>query len=192
MALDLGLNRNSDKWSYGGAELFSAQEKQMRKQIWYACVLVDEYSAVYMGRPVYIHESDFDTPLPVLEAGAEEEGWKPATCDPMQMEFEPVPGRVMSTFQASATLSIIAGAIVTRIYPVKCPGRKERFQALSELESRLDLFYVGLPDTLRCDTITKRVVPPPHILFLHMKYWGIVLLLHRALSVSRVLCAKIS
>ncbi|KAF7966216.1 hypothetical protein HWV62_39477, partial [Athelia sp. TMB] len=180
MALDLGLNRNSDKWQYRGAPLFGASEKQMRKQIWFGCVIADEYSAVYMGRPVYIHESEFDIPLPALDAQEETEDWQPARCDPMQMVCDPVPARVMSCFRASATLSVIAGAIVSRIYPVKCPGRRERLQALAELESRLDKFYVALPDTLRCDTITKRVVPPPHILFMHMKYWGVVLLLHRA------------
>lgn len=180
MAFDLGLNRNSDKWSYRGTDLFSPVEKQMRKQIWFACMLVDEYSAVYMGRPVYIHEADFDTPLPEVFPMEEAEGWQASVCDPRPM-LEPVPARVMSCFRASATLSCIASAIVTRIYPVKCPGRKARLQALGELESRLDQFYVGLPDALRCDTATGRVVPPPHILFLHMKYWGIVLLLHRAL-----------
>lgn len=49
MAQDLGLNRNADKWQYRGNDLFTAQEKQMRKQLWFACVMADEYSAVYMG-----------------------------------------------------------------------------------------------------------------------------------------------
>ena len=104
MALDLGLNRNSDKWQYRGAPLFGASEKQMRKQIWFGCVMADEYSAVYMGRPVYIHESEFDIPLPALDAQEETEDWQPARCDPMQMVCDPVPARVMSCFRASATL----------------------------------------------------------------------------------------
>jgi hypothetical protein len=50
MAQDLGLNRNADKWQYRGNDLFTPQEKQMRKQLWFACVMADEYSAVYMGQ----------------------------------------------------------------------------------------------------------------------------------------------
>lgn len=50
MAVDLGLNRHADKWQYRGADLFNAEEKQLRKQIWFGCVIADEYSAVYMGR----------------------------------------------------------------------------------------------------------------------------------------------
>lgn len=50
MAQDLGLNRNADKWRYRGNDLFTPQEKQMRKQLWFACVMADEYSAVYMGQ----------------------------------------------------------------------------------------------------------------------------------------------
>lgn len=73
------------------------------------------------------------------------------------------------------------GSIVTQIYPVKIPSRAARAKSLAELESRLDQWYIDLPDGLRCDTASKRIVPPPHILFLHIKYWGAVLLLHRAL-----------
>jgi Fungal specific transcription factor domain len=50
MAQDLGLNRNADRWQYRGNDLFNSQEKQMRKQLWFACVMADEYSAVYMGQ----------------------------------------------------------------------------------------------------------------------------------------------
>lgn len=73
------------------------------------------------------------------------------------------------------------GSIVTQIYPVKCTGRSSRTKSLADLESRLDQWYIDLPDSLRCDTTSKRLVPPPHILFLHIKYWAAVLLLHRAL-----------
>jgi hypothetical protein len=179
MAQDLGLNRNADKWQYRGVDLFSSQEKQMRKQIWFACVMADEYSAVYMGRPVTIGENDFDTLLPDNTEQEDGEPWEPASCDPIQIKPSS-PGRVLSTFRAAASLSVIVGAIVTHVYPVKYSGRYSRFKKLAGLESRLDQWYIGLPDGLRCDTTNMWMVPPPHILFLHIKYWGAVLLLHRA------------
>jgi len=185
MAQDLGLNRNADKWQYRGNDLFTSQEKQMRKQLWFACVIADEYSAVYMGRPVAIGENDFDTLLPDVDQREEDEPWTPAHCDPMQIDHVPVPGRIMSCFRATASLGVIVGSIVTQIYPVKCTGRSSRTKSLADLESRLDQWYIDLPDGLRCDTTSKRVIPPPHILFLHIKYWGAVLLLHRAFLPNR-------
>jgi len=98
----------------------------------------------------------------------------------VQTDHVPVPGRIMSCFRAAASLCLIVSAIVTQIYPVRCPVRGSRTKSLADLETRLDQWYVGLPDGLRCDTTSNRIVPPPHILFLHIKYWGTVLLLHRA------------
>lgn len=78
-------------------------------------------------------------------------------------------------------IAIITASIVTQIYPVKCPRHCSRSKKLADLESRLDQWYIDLPNSLRCDTTSKRIVPPPHIIFLHIKYWGAVLVLHRAL-----------
>lgn len=67
-----------------GHELFSAEEAQTRRQIWWACILTDRYGSVYMGmvftilrvlcrlttvpgRPVMIKDEDFDTPLPNVD-----------------------------------------------------------------------------------------------------------------------------
>lgn len=48
-AFDLGLNCDSSKWKMHGHELFSAEETQTRRQIWWACVMTDRYGSVYMG-----------------------------------------------------------------------------------------------------------------------------------------------
>jgi hypothetical protein len=81
----------------------------------------------------------------------------------------------------ASPLGLIVASIVRQIYPVKSPARGSRSKSLADLERCLDQWYIDLPDGLRCDTTNKRIVPPPHILFLHIKYWGAVLLLHRAL-----------
>ena len=41
-ALDLGLNRDPDKWMHSGRDLFTEKEKAIRKRIWYACCLADK------------------------------------------------------------------------------------------------------------------------------------------------------
>lgn len=52
---------------------------------------------------------------------------------------------------------------------------------MSESEAQLDQWYLSLPDYLRYDPGNRRTPPSPQILFLHIRYWGCVLLLYRAL-----------
>lgn len=48
-AFDLGLNCDSATWKMHGHDLFSPEETQTRRQIWWACILTDRYGSVYMG-----------------------------------------------------------------------------------------------------------------------------------------------
>jgi hypothetical protein len=40
-AEDLGLNRAADQWKYDGHDLFTPDEKQLRKQVWWGCFTAD-------------------------------------------------------------------------------------------------------------------------------------------------------
>jgi len=52
---------------------------------------------------------------------------------------------------------------------------------LADLETRLDQWFISLPEHLLYDPTSTRTIPPPHVLFLHVRYWNAVLLLNRAL-----------
>ncbi len=52
---------------------------------------------------------------------------------------------------------------------------------MTEAEAQLDQWYLSLPEYLRCDPSIRRDPPSPQVLFLHVRYWGCVLLLYRAL-----------
>lgn len=67
-AQDLGMHRNSDHWTYGDGPLFTPVEREVRKRIWYACVIMDKYVSTYIGRPLSIFEGDYDTPLPSIDS----------------------------------------------------------------------------------------------------------------------------
>lgn len=84
--------------------------------------------------------------------------------------------------------AVLLGSIVTKIYPVHSTGRRSRRAISNSLESRLDQWYIDLSDNLRYDPASKRNVPPPPVLFIHIKYWSAVLLLHRALYVELFEC----
>jgi hypothetical protein len=77
--------------------------------------------------------------------------------------------------------AVIVGSIVMKVYPVRANTYAARRPVLAELGNQLDRWYIGLPEGLRYDVHAKLVIPPPHILLLHISYWGAVLLLHRAL-----------
>ncbi|KAI0323149.1 hypothetical protein GY45DRAFT_1332692 [Cubamyces sp. BRFM 1775] len=42
LALDLGLNRNPEKWTHNGRQLFTQKEMDIRKRIWWACCMADK------------------------------------------------------------------------------------------------------------------------------------------------------
>ncbi|TFK41823.1 fungal-specific transcription factor domain-containing protein [Crucibulum laeve] len=183
MAFDLGLNCDSTTWKLHGHNLFSAEEIQTRRQIWWCCVAADRYGSIYMGRPTMIKDTDFDTPLPEIDPTEDNQPWQPYS--PIDhVVYAPVPGRISSSFCASSRLGtfggIILGSIITKVYPVRSPSGVSRQGLLAELEHRLDQWYINLPDGLRYEAASRRPTPPPQVLFLHLRYWGAVLLLHRA------------
>ena len=84
-------------------------------------------------------------------------------------------------------LGTILGDIITKVYPVRTQHKVSRRAIYAELETRLDQWYISLPEALQFDVNSKLRVPPPHVLFVHIRYWGAVLLLNRALWVLLIL-----
>ncbi len=75
-------------------------------------------------------------------------------------------------------LAVIVGDLIGQVYPVRTGPQMD---AHSGLEARLTQWYLQLPQPLRYDPSNKRITQPPHIITLHVRYWGAVLLLQRAL-----------
>ncbi|KAH7101246.1 fungal-specific transcription factor domain-containing protein [Auriculariales sp. MPI-PUGE-AT-0066] len=187
MAQDLGLHRFVDKWQRGGTRLFTQDEIQLRRRIWHACVVMDRYVSTYIGRPLGIDEREFDTPLPAEVEQEEQELWenhpslKEQEVKPeyAKDEYCALPGRPIATFNAAASLACIIGSIVQCLYSVR-HGNSSISTTAVELEKKLDMWWIDLPDQLRYDPAVRRLpIPPPHILTLHMNHWTAVLLLHR-------------
>ncbi len=49
MAQDLGLHKNADQWKNVRQSLFTNEELQERRRIWYGCVVMDKYVSSYIG-----------------------------------------------------------------------------------------------------------------------------------------------
>ncbi|KAF9530638.1 fungal-specific transcription factor domain-containing protein [Crepidotus variabilis] len=191
MAQDLGMHRVADGWKREGlgGRLFNEGELAERKRIWFGCVILDKYISAYIGRPLMILETDFDTILPNVDDLEESEEWSGEVRGGDRLQ--PMPGRVISCFNASSVLSGILGKIVQSIYAIR--PNVSRHAESTILESILDKWYLELPDHLRCDlsapstasssstssSSRQSTTPLPNVLTLHMQYWCTVLLLHR-------------
>lgn len=88
MAQDLGLFRDVDKWRLP-VRRFQHEEKQTRKRVWWGCIILDRYTASYIGRPGTIHERDYDTSFPSEEEPDEQEQWRPLRPDGTQWNEAP-------------------------------------------------------------------------------------------------------
>ncbi|KAF9030317.1 hypothetical protein BDZ89DRAFT_985448 [Hymenopellis radicata] len=181
MAQDLGMHRSADGWARQelGGRLFSEWELQTRRRIWYSCVVMDKYVSSYIGRPLSIFERDFDTLLPSVQDAEEHEEWTHHSLSRRDAhDLQPRPSRIISCFNASATLSGIISMIIQAIYAVR-PVSSRHGESVF-LEGILDKWFVELPEHLQHDPgSSKYPVPLPHVLTLHMQYWCAVLLLHR-------------
>ncbi|CDO77633.1 hypothetical protein BN946_scf184946.g27 [Trametes cinnabarina] len=161
MALDLGLNRNPDKWERNGRELFSAKEKEIRKQIWWSCCIADKFSALSLGRTIAIREGDFSTPLLEAPPDDTERLWRPSTLDPRYGSVSPVPGMYISYLRYMSSLYVITGEIVAKIYRVSRTYTTSPRTLRQQLYNRLLQWALELPEHL------------------HYSYWTSVVLLHR-------------
>ncbi|KAF8452405.1 fungal-specific transcription factor domain-containing protein [Boletus edulis BED1] len=197
MAQDLGMHRAADGWArVGMGQLFGPRELQERRRIWWGCIVLDSYVSTYIGRPLAIFEWDYDTLLPSVEESDEQEPWTPHPSLPPDTRrhgyrpgtevMQPVPGRILSCFNASATLSAILSKIVQSIYSIRTTT--SRHADSIHIEGLLDKWYFNLPEPLRFEMRYDSMgnlstgsgrMPLPHVLTLHMKYWCTTLLLHR-------------
>ncbi|KZT29821.1 hypothetical protein NEOLEDRAFT_1160329 [Neolentinus lepideus HHB14362 ss-1] len=187
MAQDLGLHRQLDRWRYQGKELFTEEDTQIRRQVWWCCNIADKYVSVYMGRPVCVKEADFDTTLPDIRQTDDEEIalWTPYPhpAGPIPIDpgtYSPVPSRVLSCFRAMSSLATMIGNIIDQIYPIRSKHNQTRIVESQRLDEALRRWYFGLDECLRYAPSSNLSTPPPHVLVLHVMYWSTVLLLHRA------------
>lgn len=79
-------------------------------------------------------------------------------------------------------LAIIVGRIVEKIYAIHPESAENRQTHFLALEANLRQWSVDLPECLRYSP-TSQIVPPPHVLTLHLHFWWAVILLFRKLYV---------
>ncbi|OCB85639.1 WD40 repeat-like protein [Sanghuangporus baumii] len=185
MAQDLGLHRAADRWQRSGIDIFSPNQKQERKHVWWSCAIAEKYIACALGKPTIIRPNDYDTDLPEDRGsdprssfGEEVEVWQPHPAVVQSSPQPPVLCHTLSTFKAAASLSVITGKIIDKIYSIRQKPWPKKQRLLYGLDRELNDWFAGLPAHLHYDAAVRRPVPP-QTLFLHIQHSIVMILLHR-------------
>ncbi|KZS92048.1 hypothetical protein SISNIDRAFT_550782 [Sistotremastrum niveocremeum HHB9708] len=179
MAQDLGMHRAADGWRRNGQSVFTSAQKWLRKRIWSSCVKLDRYISMYMGRPIMIHESDYDTELPEELADEEQDFWRPDPERPQAPHYKPVQGGVTSCCHADSRLCRIIARILDSLYLIQKTRSRSDRASRTTLNQDLETWQEHLPELLQLPDYEAISRAPPHVLILHLQYWTAVVLLHR-------------
>ncbi|CAJ0908705.1 5173_t:CDS:2 [Entrophospora sp. SA101] len=159
LAQDMGLHRDSSKWNLDERQI------ELRKRIWWVCVLLDRFISTALGRPFAINDSDYDIQLPIQDKLPE---------DPE--------GSVESLIQM-IKLSLIFGQVLSHVYGIKHKhsSHKNNDSVLASLDGELNEWRDNLPKAYQCDSTTLRFgdLTNSRRTFLHLLYYTIQILLHR-------------
>ncbi|KAI8065137.1 fungal-specific transcription factor domain-containing protein [Gongronella butleri] len=180
MAQDLGLHRSSSNWR------IPEEEVELRRRIWFAIYLMDRWVTAELGRPISIHDHDFDVELPSIhEIGSSR------VKDTSERSFVPEIIRqtdqdianktdLYSEFCYSATLVRIFGQVLIRLHsPMSKRIPIPQNQKLVPIfDQSLKNWKLSLPDHLSYD-LADPTRQSAEAATLFLSYNCILLLLYR-------------
>ncbi|CAG8623311.1 3659_t:CDS:2, partial [Dentiscutata heterogama] len=163
LAQDMGLHRDVSKWNLHGLD---ARQIEIRKRVWWACVVSDRLISAALGRPLAISESDCDVDLPT---------------------YGVIPGD--PSFEAwieTIKIGLILGRVLSHVYSIKTRHSTNGGNGpclLSALDAELTEWREKLPKELQFDYSNLSIVLSDPInkkkLFVHLIYYTTQILLHR-------------
>ncbi|RGP69104.1 nitrogen assimilation transcription factor nit-4 [Fusarium longipes] len=178
MLIDLGLHVDLTN-----SQLFSDEDLEIRRRVFWGAFVVDKIQSLYQGRPVTLKEADAMVPIKFVDTYSELEFWQPFAYSTSKNNYAGSPAYSISTFTALCKLSIVMSDIMSCIYTVRTTDQNpaELSAMLDKLQRKLREWEDALPDHLKPEAASQpdAEVPPPHVLSLHAMYNVLVILLHR-------------
>ncbi|CAF3430493.1 unnamed protein product [Fusarium graminearum] len=178
MLIDLGLHVDLTN-----SHIFSDEDLEIRRRVFWGAFVVDKIQSLYQGRPVTLKEADAMVPIKFVDTYSELEFWQPFAYSTSKNDYTGSPAYSISTFTALCKLSIVMSDIMSCIYTVRTTDQNpgELSTMLDKLQRKLREWQDGLPDHLKPEAASQpgAEVPPPHVLSLHAMYYVLVILLHR-------------
>ncbi|PIA93416.1 hypothetical protein CB0940_04969 [Cercospora beticola] len=166
MCYDAGLHVDSAQWN------LSSTDRNRRKRIWSAAYIFDQWVALGLGRPPFIHEASFDMAL-----------LTPGEISSVTVNQAVLPGTSAQMFVAMVAMTKILAEVLTMFYTLKAAQQMTKTSP-TELSSMKAHFEQQLLD-LR----TRCLAPPEHIAnlvldptgTLDLAFYTIEVVLYRAL-----------
>ncbi|GES75283.1 fungal-specific transcription factor domain-containing protein [Rhizophagus clarus] len=161
IAQDMGLHRDSAKWN------IDERQSEVRRRVWWACVIFDRFASAGLGRPLAINEADCDVNYPV--AGK-------------------IPGDDAETIEGWVELikcNLILGRILNHVYGIKSKSSSSQNNVesvLISLDNELNEWRDNLPKKFQFDSSTIMQtgdVSANRKVFTHLLYYTQQILLHR-------------
>lgn len=120
------------------------------RRTWYSMYVLDRLLALQLGRPMAIHEADFQVELP---STTDDSPFSPGTSDVTSQESHRVCGNMMDYFIAVIRFSHTLGLVVREIYrpsQIDIPP-DQMLHIAATLDHRLTEWKLHLPRHLRFD-----------------------------------------
>ncbi|KAF4448991.1 hypothetical protein F53441_7641 [Fusarium austroafricanum] len=179
MLIDLGLHVDLTN-----SHMFSDEDLEIRRRVFWGAFVVDKIQSLYQGRPVTLKEADAMVPIKFIDTYSELEFWQPfAYSTSSKNNYAGSPAYSISTFTALCKLSVVMSDIMSAIYTVRTTDQSpaELSKVLDKLQRKLRDWHTALPEHLKPEVANApdATVPPPHVLSLHAMYNVLVILLHR-------------
>ncbi|KAF8945029.1 Transcriptional activator of fatty acid utilization [Haplosporangium gracile] len=182
MAQDLGMHRNSARWS------LPPLETEIRKRIWWVCYIMDRWMCASFGRPIAIDDADCDVDYP----SAVEQDWVDADGDAASPhensdKIKEESSFLLRYFVEHIKLAKLIGLILRRIYAAatRTHGPAQVSSTVAELDTLLTKWLLDLPRDLRHDhqasTFNRWVA------IIHSSYYTALILLHRPYMIPTLL-----
>uniref|UniRef100_A0A1D1Y684 Nitrogen assimilation transcription factor nit-4 n=1 Tax=Anthurium amnicola TaxID=1678845 RepID=A0A1D1Y684_9ARAE len=160
LAQDMGLHRDSAKWN------IDERQGEVRRRVWWACVIVDRFSSAGLGRPLAINEADCDVNYPVAGKIPDD-------------DVEAVEGWV-----ELIKCNLILGRILNHIYGIKSKSTSQSNveSVLASLDNELNEWRDNLPKKFQFDSATMHPgddINTNRKIITHLFYYTQQILLHR-------------
>ncbi|KAJ7495855.1 putative fungal-specific transcription factor [Mycena galericulata] len=156
-------------------------ENEQWKRVFWVLLCLDWLSGTLVGRPLAIHNQDFDQELP-LEC--DDEYW--GLPEPYNFKQPTDKPSVIGYFNCYAKLLQIQAAVTTTLYSARKPtdfcGRgvpPTNSQTITSFDSALNSWLSQVPDHLRWDPERKDRMHFNQSALLHAAYYNVQILLHR-------------
>ncbi|KAF7353676.1 hypothetical protein MVEN_01052500 [Mycena venus] len=169
-AHDVGAHRRRNQ------EHPTAENEQWKRVFW-VLLCLDWVTSTYSGRPLAMHDQDFDQDLPVE---CDDEYWDQNFEQPKDKPSD------LSYFRSYAKLLDIQAAVVSTIYSPRKPkylgGRPNpptEAQCIMAFDSALNAWLNDIPEHLRWDPVRDNFLHFRQSALLYTAYYNVQILVHR-------------